>query len=195
MVCARRFANTCDDGRTNTVVRSNMPHARNCSQAHFDESQRHCRASILDGKAFPDFVEALFERVEASMKRAIVEIENIAEREQSEDPVMALDINQHRLDRVSDESKDTQQVVHRTLPIPTRIPKFNLPSAPPLRELRKEVGSSPYPLSKGVIRLEPTTLHALRKVMGTSKPRILAALEPVPSFFDERSLSRHGNSV
>jgi hypothetical protein len=77
-----------------------------------------------------------------------VEIENIAEREYSEDPVMALDINQHRLDRVTDESKDIQQDVHRTLPIPTAF-RSSLTERPPLRELRKAIGSSPYPLSKG----------------------------------------------
>jgi hypothetical protein len=75
--------------------------------------------------------------------------------------MMALDVDQYRLDRVTDESKDTQQDVHRTLPIPTRIPKFILPSRSRLRDLRETV----------------------------------AALESISSLFDERSLSRHPNSV
>ena len=82
MVYARRFANTRDDGRTNTVVRRARRRAREAVGGHIAANRNGtCRASILDGKALPDFVKALFDRVEASMKRTIVEIENIAERE------------------------------------------------------------------------------------------------------------------
>jgi hypothetical protein len=78
VVYARWFINTCGDGRTNTVVRRTREAVRGHIPANRSDS---CRASIFDGKALPDFVEAFFECVEASMKRAIVEIENIAERE------------------------------------------------------------------------------------------------------------------
>src|SRR4051812_30818943 len=49
---------------------------------------------------------------------------------------MALDVNQHRLDRVTDESNNILQEVHRTLPIPTGIRLSWLPSLDGLARLR-----------------------------------------------------------
>jgi hypothetical protein len=47
------------------------------------------------------------------MKATVVKIENIPAGKKSEDPVVRLDIDQHRLDRVTDENKNTQHSVHR----------------------------------------------------------------------------------
>jgi hypothetical protein len=171
------------------LIRSFVEHdtAREAVRGHISTNRNGtCRASILDGETLPDFVEALFERVEASMKRTVVEIEDIAKREQSEDPVMALDVDQHRLDRVTDESNDTQQDVHRALPIPTRIPRLILPDRTILRELRKSAAARTH-IPTVVIRLAPTTRHELREVMGTSKPLILAALGLILRFVMSRA--------
>ena len=74
------------------------------------------RPSIVDGKALPDFVDPLFERIEPGVKGAVVEVEDIAEGEQSEDPMVALDVNQHLFDRMTDERNNTDQDVHRMSP-------------------------------------------------------------------------------
>ncbi len=49
------------------------------------------------------------------MQGAVVEVEDVAEGKQSENPVMAFDIGQHRLDRVADKGDNAQQRVHDTL--------------------------------------------------------------------------------
>src|ERR1700761_6501512 len=68
--------------------------------------------SIFNGEPLPDLVEALLQRVEALMHGAVVQIEQIAGGEEAEDPVVALDIEQHGLDRMANESKDAPHNVH-----------------------------------------------------------------------------------
>jgi hypothetical protein len=69
--------------------------------------------SILDRETLPDFIHALVERVEARVKATVVKIKNIAPGQKAENPVMALDVKQHRFDCVTDEDKNTQHCVHR----------------------------------------------------------------------------------
>ncbi len=72
--------------------------------------------SVIDGKALPDFIDPLVERIEARMKTAVVEIEHVADQEQPEDPVMALHIGEYRLDHVAEPGENTQYDIHRIPP-------------------------------------------------------------------------------
>jgi hypothetical protein len=73
--------------------------------------------SILDGEAFPDFVDPLVERVEAGVNAPVVKVEDISQDQKSEDPVVTFDVDQHLLDRVTDRNNSVPQNVHR-------IPRF-----------------------------------------------------------------------
>src|SRR5258708_2796569 len=89
-------------------------------------------SSIFDGEPLPDFVDPLFERVEPGMQGAVVEIEDIAKGKQSENPVVAFDISQHRFDRMADKGDNAQQRVHVT-PFPAKLISRKNGSAPPER--------------------------------------------------------------
>ena len=72
--------------------------------------------SVFDRKPLPHFVDPLVQRIEARVQGAVVQVEDVAERREAEDPVMGLDIVQHRFDRMANEGKDTQHHVHRISP-------------------------------------------------------------------------------
>jgi hypothetical protein len=73
--------------------------------------------SILDGEAFPDFVDPLVERIEAGVNAPVMKVEDISHGQKSEDPVVTFDVDQHLLDRVTDSNNSVPQNVHR-------IPRF-----------------------------------------------------------------------
>src|SRR5205814_9241753 len=87
--------------------------------------------SIFDGEPLPDFVDPLLDGVEPRMQGTVVEIEDVAEGNQSENPVMAFDIGQHSLDRTADKGDNAQQRIHDT-PFPA-IDLSQNGSAPPAR--------------------------------------------------------------
>src|SRR5450432_1458018 len=72
------------------------------------------RSSIFDGEPLPDFVDPLLHGIEPRMQGAVVQIEDIAKAKKAENPVMALDVRQHRLDRMADKGENAQQRVHGT---------------------------------------------------------------------------------
>jgi hypothetical protein len=72
--------------------------------------------SIFDRQAFADFIEPALERIEPGVKAAVVKIEKIADGEQSENPVMAFDVKQELIDRMTDRAKNTQRSIHRSPP-------------------------------------------------------------------------------
>jgi hypothetical protein len=57
--------------------------------------------SILDGRPLANSVDPLVDRIEPRMDGAIMEMEDIAQGGEAEDPVMAFDITQHRLDHMT----------------------------------------------------------------------------------------------
>jgi hypothetical protein len=71
--------------------------------------------SIFERQALSDFVDPLFELIESGMHGAIVEIENIAERDEPENPMVALDVVEHSLDRVTDKIDRVQHNIHGVL--------------------------------------------------------------------------------
>jgi hypothetical protein len=71
------------------------------------------RPSKFDGKTLPDFVDALFKRIKSGVKGSVVKVKNIAARESPEDPVVALHVNQHLLNRVPHGGNCAQQTIHR----------------------------------------------------------------------------------
>src|SRR5271168_972323 len=73
--------------------------------------------SIFDRQTLPDLVDPFLERVEPGVQGAVVEVKNITERGKAEDPVVAFDVSEHRLDRVTDKGDRAQQSVHRTPPL------------------------------------------------------------------------------
>jgi hypothetical protein len=103
--------------RLRCLRRGNRARALRATGSQVRKARRRTWASsIIDGEALPDFIDPLFERIEPCMKSAVVEVEDISECKQSEDPMVALDVNQNPFDRVTDESNDTQQNVHRVFP-------------------------------------------------------------------------------
>src|ERR1700686_1683019 len=75
--------------------------------------------SIVDRQALPDLIDPLVERVEAGVQTFVLKVEDIAQCQKSEDPVVALQIGEHLFDRVTDCSHNTPQDVHR-IPSPFR---------------------------------------------------------------------------
>jgi hypothetical protein len=69
--------------------------------------------SKFDGEAFPDFVYPLFQRVKSGVDGFIVKVKDIAAREGPENPVVALDVDQHLLNRVPHGHNRAQQNIHR----------------------------------------------------------------------------------
>jgi hypothetical protein len=69
--------------------------------------------SIFNGQALSDLIDPLVERVEAGMKASVLQVENIAEAQKSENPVVAFHIDEYLLDRVTGRSDNTPQSVHR----------------------------------------------------------------------------------
>jgi hypothetical protein len=70
---------------------------------------------IFEREALSDFIDPLFELIESGMHGPVVQVKNIPERGERENPVMAFDIAEHILDRVTDKSERVQQNVHRVL--------------------------------------------------------------------------------
>src|SRR6266568_761618 len=87
-----------------------------CQRAIYRTAGYRAGTSVIDGKALPDFIDPLVERIEARMKTAVVEIEHVADQEQPEDPVMALHIGEYRLDHVAEPGENTQYDIHRIPP-------------------------------------------------------------------------------
>jgi hypothetical protein len=58
--------------------------------------------SIFDGEAFPDFIDAFVERIEARVNGPVVKVENIPPGEKSENPVMGFHVDEYLLNRVTD---------------------------------------------------------------------------------------------
>jgi len=72
--------------------------------------------SIFDRKALADFIEPALERIEPGVKAAVVKVEKITDREESKNPVMAFDIKQDLIDRMTDRGDHTQHSIHRIPP-------------------------------------------------------------------------------
>jgi hypothetical protein len=70
---------------------------------------------IFEREAFSDFIDPLFELIESGMHGPVVQVKNIAERGERENPVMTFDVAEHILDRVTDKSERIHQSVHRVL--------------------------------------------------------------------------------
>src|SRR4051812_7480303 len=68
--------------------------------------------SIFDGETLADFVHALVERIEARVDGAVVEIKDVATGKEREDPMMVLDIAEHRLDGLAHECGHAPHNVH-----------------------------------------------------------------------------------
>src|ERR1700751_2910123 len=81
------------------------------------------RCSIFDGEPLPDLIDPLVQRIEARVQGTIMQVENIAERHDAKDPVMGLDVAQHRFDHMADEEEDTQHHVHCISPGGSLIPE------------------------------------------------------------------------
>ena len=73
-------------------------------------------ASIFERETLPDFVNLLLERVKTGMHGAVMQVEQVARDQEAENPVMGLDIAQHRLDRMAYESKNAPNSVHLGTP-------------------------------------------------------------------------------
>jgi hypothetical protein len=69
--------------------------------------------SIFNGQTLSDFIDPLVERIEAGMKASVLQVENIAKAQKSENPVVTFHIDEHLLDRVTGRSENTPQSVHR----------------------------------------------------------------------------------
>jgi hypothetical protein len=61
---------------------------------------------MIDGETSPDFIDPLVERVEPRVKAAVVEMEQAPDQDEAKDPVMALDVGEYKLDRVTDRRKN-----------------------------------------------------------------------------------------
>jgi hypothetical protein len=84
------------------------------------------RASLIfEREALSDFIDPLFELIESGMHGPVVQVKNITKRGERENPVMAFDVAEHILDRVTDKCERVQQNVHRVLP---KIPDLTRPA-------------------------------------------------------------------
>src|ERR1700750_2499916 len=68
--------------------------------------------SIFDGEALADFVDAFVERIEPRVDRTVVKIEDVAAREEREDPMVMLNIVENRLDGLAHECDHAPHNVH-----------------------------------------------------------------------------------
>src|SRR5262249_43322725 len=81
-------------------------------------------SSIFERQPLPDFINALLKRIEPGMQGSVVQIEDVTEGNEAENPVVGFHITQHRLDRVTDPGDNAQQRVHSTASrkIDSRLP-------------------------------------------------------------------------
>jgi hypothetical protein len=70
--------------------------------------------SIFDGEAFPDFIDALVERIEARVNGPVVKVENIPSGQKSENPVMGFHVDEYLFNRVTDGNNN----------VPHDVPQF-----------------------------------------------------------------------
>src|SRR5581483_3759254 len=111
------------------------------------------------------------------MHGTVVEIEDVAERSQSENPVMRFDIGKHRFDRMSDRRKETPHDVHN-----------RIPSRKPFRAQPSIVGRCAG--SGGVARGNCGCAKTLRSLMSGAPPRRTPHEPCMPSPFEGAPAAR-----